>query len=64
MAFLNLEEAVHFNAVIMWFKNNRSIEEKDKLVEELIIRKCEAARDDVVYGGIMKLKSIIEAEKK
>lgn len=47
VAVSDLENAIAFHRVAHFFSLHKSSDPKDKMIEELIIKKCERLRDDL-----------------
>lgn len=55
-----LIDAAYINATIRHLKLNPSVEEKDKMIDQLLIKRCERIRDELTENAVKGLNYIKE----
>lgn len=59
----NFTDAAHINCAIRYLNLNRSLAEKDKLIDQLLIKRMEDIRNDLIEAGIKGIEYITKERK-
>jgi hypothetical protein len=55
-----LVDAAYINATIRYLKLNPSLDDKDKMIDLLLIKKCERMRDELYNSAVKGLQYLKE----